>query len=182
MMRAQPKVVVVGGGFGGLESTFSLRSKLGDRVDLTLVSDRDYFLFKLNTISIPIGEEPEHWHVLLEKPTRRTHIAFTQARVRAIDPQRQTVQLDGEPLAYDSLEVATGAEMRPQEIPGLQDHALTVWAELALVRLRTRFQQLLAQVRRGAPQRLLFLVLPNNRCSGPLYEMVLMTDTWLRRQ
>jgi sulfide:quinone oxidoreductase len=36
--------------------------------------------------------------------------------------------------------------------------------------------------RRGTRRRLLFLVPPNNRCSGPLYEMALMTDTWLRRQ
>jgi sulfide:quinone oxidoreductase len=28
----------------------------------------------------------------------------------------------------------------------------------------------------------LFLVPPNNKCSGPLYEMVFMLDTWLRRR
>jgi sulfide:quinone oxidoreductase len=55
-------VVVLGGGFGGLEAAFYLRHRLGDRVDLTLVSDQDHFLFKPNTIYIPFGEgsgEPE---------------------------------------------------------------------------------------------------------------------------
>jgi hypothetical protein len=181
-MQAKPKVVVLGGGFGGLESAFYLRYKLGEKVDLTVVSDRDHFLFKPNTIYIPFGAAPEQWHLPLEKPMRRKHMTFIQAQVQAIDPECQTVQVAGAPLAYDYLVVATGADMRPQETPGLQDHALTVWTELALVRLRTRFQQLLDQVRRGVPQQLLFLVSPNNRCSGPLYEMVLMTDTWLRRQ
>jgi sulfide:quinone oxidoreductase len=181
-MQAKPKVVVLGGGFGGLESAFYLRYKLGDRVDLTVVSDRDHFLFKPNTIYIPFGEEPEHFHVPLDKPMRRKHIAFKHAQVWAIDPERQTVQVEGAQLAYDYLVVATGAEMRPQEIPGLQEHALTVWTEQDLLRLRVRFQQLLERAQSGPQQRLLFLVPPNNRCSGPLYEMVMMTDTWLRRQ
>jgi sulfide:quinone oxidoreductase len=48
--NGKPRVVVLGGGFAGLESAFLLRSNLGDRVDITLVSDRDEFLFKPNTI------------------------------------------------------------------------------------------------------------------------------------
>ena len=36
--------------------------------------------------------------------------------------------------------------------------------------------------RAGERQRVLFLVPPNNKCSGPLYEIVLMLETWLRRE
>src|SRR6266516_4002856 len=70
-MAAKPKVVVLGGGFGGLESTFYLRHKLGEQVALTLVSGRDSFLFKPNTIYIPFGEDPEKFEISLERPTRR---------------------------------------------------------------------------------------------------------------
>lgn len=49
-MAAEPKVVVLGSGFGGLASTFYLRHKFGEQVALTLVSGRDSFLFKPNTI------------------------------------------------------------------------------------------------------------------------------------
>jgi NADH dehydrogenase FAD-containing subunit len=45
----RPNILVLGGGFGGLEAAFYLRMKLEDRADITLVSDRDYFLFKPNT-------------------------------------------------------------------------------------------------------------------------------------
>jgi len=51
-----------------------------------------------------------------------------------------------------------------------------------MLRLRAAFSRLEEQARSGVQQRLLFLVPPNNRCSGPLYEIVMMTDTWLRRQ
>ena len=179
---AKPKVVVLGGGFGGLEAAFYLRMLLRDRVALTLVSDRDHFLYKPNTIYIPFGLDPEKLKIRLHKPLQRKGIAFIQARAHEIDPMNKTVAVDGETIPYDFLIVATGAGMRPQEVPGLQEHALTIWTPEEMLRLRTAFQNLLDQVRSGKRQRVLFLIPPNNKCSGPLYEIVFMLDTWLRRQ
>jgi sulfide:quinone oxidoreductase len=181
-MGAKPKVVVLGGGFAGLEAVFYLRHTLGDRVDLTLVSDRDYFVFKPNTIYIPFGADPEEFKIYLDRPTRAKAIEFIRGHVGDIDPARRTVDADGRMVAYDYLVVATGADMRPAEIPGLTEHALTVWTPEEMLKVRRALEGLAADGRRGTPRRLLFLVPPNNRCSGPLYEMVLMTDTWLRRQ
>jgi sulfide:quinone oxidoreductase len=39
-----------------------------------------------------------------------------------------------------------------------------------------------AASRAGRRQRVLFLVPPNNKCAGPLYEVALMLETWLRRE
>ncbi len=55
MSQAKPKILVLGGGFGGLETAFYLRMLAKDKVDISLVSDKDYFLFKPNTIYIPFG-------------------------------------------------------------------------------------------------------------------------------
>ena len=49
-INAKPKILVVGGGFGGLEAAFYLRMKLKDRAKITMVSDKDHFLYKPNTI------------------------------------------------------------------------------------------------------------------------------------
>lgn len=85
-------------------------------------------------------------------------------------------------LGYDRLVIATGADMRPVEIPGLREHAVTVWTPAEMLKLRAALGRLVEDGKAGRQRRLLFLIPPNNRCSGPLYEMVLMTDTWLRRQ
>jgi len=181
-MASKPKIVVLGGGFAGLESAFYLRHKLGQRIDLTLVSDRDYFLFKPNTIYIPFGENPEDFKLPLQRAARRKDIELIITRATGVEPEARKVHLADREVSYDYLVVATGADMRPGEIPGLQEHALTVWTPEEMLRLRQGLQRVVEAARGGQPQRILFLVPPNNRCSGPLYELSLMTDTWLRRQ
>jgi len=181
-MTARPHIVVLGGGFGGLEATFYLRHRLGDRVALTLVSDRDYFLFKPNTIYVPFGEDPEDFKVSLLGAVKRKNIEFVQDKATAVDPHSRKVMLGGRDIGYDYLVVATGADMQPKEIPGLAEHAITIWTPAEMLRLRQALQKLVEDVRAGAARKLLFLIPPNNRCSGPLYELCLMSDTWMRRQ
>jgi sulfide:quinone oxidoreductase len=179
---AKTKVAVLGAGFAGLETAFYLRHIMHDKIDLTLVSDRDYFLFKPNTIYIPFGEDPEKFKIRLDEPVRRKNLTFIQDSVQGIEPDSKRVLLRKSELSYDYLVVATGADMRPEEIPGLKENAVTVWTPEEMLRLRAAFSRLEENARSGIQQRLLFLVPPNNRCSGPLYEIVMMTDTWLRRQ
>jgi sulfide:quinone oxidoreductase len=181
-MSALPNVVVLGGGFAGLETAFHLRHTMQYRVNLTLVSESPYFLFKPNTIYIPFGAKPEDFMIPLERPTRRKQITLIQDRAREIDLARRRVVTEGTSIPYDHLVVATGAAMRATEIPGLREHALTPWTPEEMLRLRHGFGALVEQAHRGHRQRLLFLIPPNNKCAGPLYELVMMTDTWLRDQ
>jgi NADH dehydrogenase FAD-containing subunit len=182
VQTTRPRILVLGGGFGGLEAAFYLRMRLDERADLTLVSDSDRFLFKPNTIYIPFGLDPERLVIPLEHPTRRKGISLVRAAAHEIDPLRKIVDVDGGKLLYDYLVVATGASMRPVEIPGLAEHAETIWTPEAMLRLRTALGRLLEEVRGGNRRRVLFLVPPNNKCAGPLYELVFMLDTWLRRR
>jgi sulfide:quinone oxidoreductase len=177
-----PRVVVLGGGFGGLEAAFLLRMRLGDRAGVTLISDQPSFLFKPNTIYVPFGLDPKHLLIDLRSATRRADVELDVETVEAIDPRAGTVSTTGRLLPYDHLVVATGAAMRPAEVPGLAEHANTIWTPQEMLRLRRSFQRLLEDARQRTRRRVLFLVPPGNRCSGPLYELVLMLDTWLRRQ
>ncbi|HKP51343.1 MAG TPA: FAD-dependent oxidoreductase [Chloroflexia bacterium] len=189
-IKAKPKVVVLGGGFGGLESALYLRKHMPDQAEITLVSNEDYFLFKPNTIYVPFGLDPNKLKLGLARPTRRKDIRFVQARALEIDPISRHVGLDsysyGYKVAYDYLVVATGASMKPDTVPGLSEFAHPIWTPDNMLRLRSSFQQLVAEAKevshQGNRRRVLFLVPPNNNHSGPLYEMTLMLDTWLRRK
>jgi sulfide:quinone oxidoreductase len=180
-MKNKAHVVVLGAGFAGLEAAFYLRHRMHDRVEITLVSPEDYFLYKPNMIYIPFGEEPDRLKIPLDQPLRRKNIHAIRASALDVDPVARRVEIEGTgKLQYDYLVVATGARMEFDEIPGLKEHAVTVWNPEEMLRLRRGLQGL---IREGVGRRrLLFLVPPNNRCSGPLYELAMMTDTWLRRQ
>lgn len=182
MYGSRPNILVLGGGFGGLEAAFYLRMKLEDRANITLVSDKDYFLFKPNTIYIPFGLDPEKLKVGLERPTHRKKIAFIKDRVREVDPDAKRISTESRELSYDYLVVATGADMRPEEVPGLRENAETIWTPREMLKLRLAFYDLMEEAREGHNKRVLFLVAPNNKCAGPLYELVFMLDSWLRRK
>ena len=180
-MTAKPKIVVLGGGFGGLESLFYLKYKLRDRADLTLVSEQPKFLFKPNTIYIPFGEPPEKFEVDLTPSLRKQSIEFIEGAAESVDPESRKVYTGTGEVDYDYLVVATGAKMRSEEIPGLSEHAITVWTPDEMMKLRGRIEWAMERAAAGTRTRFLFLVPPNNKCSGPLYEIVLMLDTHLRR-
>ncbi|HEX6228940.1 MAG TPA: FAD-dependent oxidoreductase [Solirubrobacterales bacterium] len=179
---AAARVVVLGGGFGGLETAFYLRMVAGDRVRITLVSERDHFVFKPNSIYVPFGLDPERLRVPLARPAARKGIELIEARAHGIDPDARTVELDGRSLPFDFLVVSTGAGMRAEEVPGLAEHAISTWELDDMLRLRGAFEELLAGDGSAERKRVLFLVPPNNKCAGPLYEIVFMLDTWLRRK
>jgi sulfide:quinone oxidoreductase len=178
---AKARVVILGAGFGGLETAFYLRMLAGARAAITLVSDQRSFLFKPNSIYIPFGLDPEQLRVPLAKPAARKDIELVHARAHEIDPDKRQVNVDGRTIPYDFLVVATGAGMRPAEVPGLAENAISTWTPVDMLRLRSVFQELAEPSRDERQSRVLFLVPPNNKCAGPLYEIVLMLDTWLRR-
>ncbi len=182
-MQAKPQVLVLGGGFAALEAAFLLRMRLHDAVDIRLVSDREDFVFRPNSIYVPFGADPSSLLTGLAKPLARRHIAFEHGAVAEVDPDARFVSmLDGQRFRYDKLVIATGADTSAREVPGLEEHAATIWTPQSMLEVRRSFAEARDRARRGERRRVLFLVPPNNKCSGPLYEVVFMLETWLRRE
>jgi sulfide:quinone oxidoreductase len=89
-MNTPVRIPIVGGGFAGLESAFLLRSRLGARADLTLISNTESFLFKPNTIYIPLGGDPESLLIPLARPTSKRDIRLVRRarKASAREPRR----------------------------------------------------------------------------------------------
>ncbi len=182
-MSQRPRIVILGAGFAGLETAFLLRMRLRDRADLTLVSESESFTFRPNAIYVPFGADPEDLVVDLAKPFGRRHVEFVEGTVTGVDPDSHEVRLaDGRAVGYDKLVIATGADMRPAEVPGLAEHAATIWTPRSMLGVRERFERVREGAKEGRRSRVVFLIPPNNKCAGPLYEIVMMFETWLRRE
>jgi NADH dehydrogenase len=109
-MSSPWKVVIVGGGFGGLNAAQQLKS---DRVDVTLIDRRNYHLFQpllyqVATGSLAPGEIAAPLRSVLSRQ-RNTRVLL--GNVVDVDPDSKHVFLeDGAILDYDSLIVATGSQ------------------------------------------------------------------------
>jgi NADH dehydrogenase len=109
-MSTPRKVVIVGGGFGGLSAAQHLKS---DLVDVTLVDRRNYHLFQpllyqVATGSLSPGEIAAPLRGVL---SRQKNTRVLLGTVADVDPDSKRVFLqDGAVLPYDSLIVAAGSQ------------------------------------------------------------------------
>src|SRR5690606_16132728 len=176
-----PRIVVLGGGFGGLEAAFYLKQRLGERAEVELISESDTFLYKPDTVRIPFGYDPERLRVDIAEAARRRDIVFIRGRAESLDPERQTVTVDRRTIGFDKLVIATGATFRPDLIPGLPSTAITLGSVPAMLEMRERIEQVVQAAQRGDRTRIVFLLPAGARWANALYEMCWMLDTWLTR-
>lgn len=130
----QPKVVVVGGGFGGATAAKYLRLFSNNGIDVTLVEPN------ANFVSCPISNLVVGGHKTLADITvpydnlaRRHGVKVVRDMVESIDADKRTVKLaSGATLPYDRLILSPGIDFMLDTIPGLnkpgaQDKVLHAW-------------------------------------------------------
>ena len=112
----RPSVVVVGGGFGGLQAALKLAR---EPVDVTLVDRRNFHLFQPLAYQVATGalSDAEVAHPLRAIFKRRPNVRVVLAEVTGFDLEGGRVLLAPvldepapEPIAYDALVVAGGAQ------------------------------------------------------------------------
>jgi NADH dehydrogenase len=109
-MSGQSKVIIIGGGFGGLSAAQALKSA---PVDVTLIDRRNYHLFQpllyqVATGSLSPGEIAAPLRGVL---SRQKNTRVLLGDVVDIDPlSKQVVLADGATFDYDSLIVAAGSQ------------------------------------------------------------------------
>jgi NADH dehydrogenase len=108
-----PRVVVAGGGFGGLYAAAYLgRSELAERgADVLLVSERNYFTFTPLLAEVAAGAlGREHVTVAYRSLAQRYGFRFLQARVQGLDRDARMIHTSRGALTYDYAILALGAE------------------------------------------------------------------------
>ena len=128
------KILILGGGFGGVRCALDLEKKFKEEVQITLLDKNSYHLFlpSLYEVASAYGAKRDRFAMKMKKtvciPFRdifaRKHINFIQAEILAVDLKAKSVRTKGgEVLFYDYLVIAIGSQTADFGISGVKEHA-----------------------------------------------------------
>ncbi|HZE73357.1 MAG TPA: NAD(P)/FAD-dependent oxidoreductase [Pyrinomonadaceae bacterium] len=119
---AEARIVIVGGGFGGLFTALNLEGA----GQITLVSDGDHFLFSPMLYEYLSGEV-EEWQIAPKYAELiNESVRVVQGRTQQIDLSNQKIMVEGhnEPLEYDVLVLAVGGTTNFRGVKGAEQYCL----------------------------------------------------------
>ena len=150
MPSKSAKILILGGGFGGLFTALDL-SGAGD---ITLISDEDHFLFKPMLYEYLSGEV-EAWHIAPNYSELLDDVKVVRRAVAAIDLNKHSVTVEGggPPLTYNALVLALGATTNYWGVEGAQEFTLPFRSIADANQLRRRMTEALDHIQPdAAPQ------------------------------
>lgn len=121
------RVLILGGGFGGVAAARRLRETLDKRDEVILVDRRDYFMVGFRKSWALVGQSTlEAGQRPLDNLTR-LGIRVMHDPVTRIDPATRTAWMGDQRLSADAMVIALGAELAGDTIPGFEQYAYSVY-------------------------------------------------------
>ncbi len=162
------RIVILGAGFAGLRTGLELlkrRARLG-AAEVTLVDANDEHTYTPLLYEVAMGclESDETAAIrqmrdgaalaYADNPflhRKDGQLKFVQARVTGVDWEARAVQLDGKPaLPFDDVVLAVGGETNGFNVPGIEEHALSMKTLQDALRIRNRLSSAFADMRSGS--------------------------------
>lgn len=113
--RPTPKVLIIGGGYGGLKAALGLQRKLKTPADITLISKHDYHYQTTLLHKVAIGTlSSRKARIFYRKILDPKKIRFIKDKILEICPEENKVIGNGGAYKYDHLIIALG--FRPDHL------------------------------------------------------------------
>jgi sulfide:quinone oxidoreductase len=122
------KVLILGGGFGGVVAAERVAEQLSDEHQITLISRSRKFVFYPALVRLAFGKcQPEDVSFDLRYTMLNRKVNFVEAEVARIDPFERIItiahgEVEGR-LPYDYLIFALGRRLATERVTGFYEHA-----------------------------------------------------------
>lgn len=169
-------VVVLGGGVGGLVTANELRRRLGTEHRIVLVDRNGSHIFWPSLLWLQVGLRQPHSFIRELKKLEDKGIEVIRGEVTAIDPATKAVEVNGKQVHGDYLVVSLGAELRPEQIPGLAEAGHNLYSLCGAEAIRDQ--------RKGFTEGTLAVVVARTpfKCPAAPYEAAMLLDHDLRKR
>ncbi len=172
---AGKKILVLGGGFGGVQAAISARAALDSTHEVTIIDrNRVPHLCGMNPLLIVGERETDKTGRSLGRLANRG-IKFLEASIDLIDTAGQKIATSAGTLDYDYLIIALGASYDWDAVPGARD-AYSFYDFDYARRLRRR----LSRLKRG--KIVLAASKPPYKCPPAPFETAMIINWWARKK
>lgn len=135
------RVLILGGGFGGIATARRLKQKLDEKDEIILVDRRNYFMVGFRKTWALVGQSTlEAGQRPLDSLTS-LGIRVMRDPVTRIDPAGRAAWMGDQQISADALVVALGAELATDAIPGFQQYAHNVYDPQEIPRAAQALQE-----------------------------------------
>src|SRR5579884_3774598 len=146
-MAKKEKVLVVGGGFGGVKAALELADD--ERFEVTLLSDGDELRYYPTLYHTATGGPRANSSIPLKQIFADKPIKLAKGTAVALDRKAKTVTSeDKQTYGYDSLIIGLGVVTNYFGIPGLSDYAYSIKTQLGVQRFKQHLHQQLMDEKR----------------------------------
>ncbi|MBI4150072.1 NAD(P)/FAD-dependent oxidoreductase [Candidatus Woesearchaeota archaeon] len=154
MSNEKKRVVILGSGFGGLETALHLRKYCGKNATIVVVDQHEFFTFIPSIYKVAAATEDEKNIVFpLESIFRKRGITFIKDIVEAIDCKKKTIKLAyHQLLPYDYLVVALGSATNYFGIPGAKEASLELKSIEDAIKIRETINDIVVDLTKPRPK------------------------------
>ncbi len=121
------KILIVGGGFGGIYTAKKLSKLFGKKAEITLINKSNYFIFTPLLHEVATGSlTPQSVTESIYEIFRESSVIFIEDTVNEIDRVNKIVRTGNRSFNYDYLVISSGAETNYFGIDGAQENSFSL--------------------------------------------------------
>jgi NADH dehydrogenase len=142
------KIVVLGAGYGGVQTAKRLAKKYkkNNDVEITLIDKNPYHTLMTELHEVAGGRvHPESVQVELAKIFGKTKVNVVIDYIEEVNTDKKVVKTTNEKYEYDYLVIGTGSEPAFFGVPGVKENGFTLWSFEDALRIREHIQEMFAK-------------------------------------
>jgi NADH dehydrogenase len=143
-MSDAKKIVVLGGGYGGIEAAKKLSKRYAKRSDVTItIIDRNPF----HTLMTELHEvaafrvEPDSVRISFAKVFGGSKVNVVLDDIKTIDFKANKLIAEKDTYDYDYLVIGSGAQPEFFGVPGIQENSFTLWSFDDAMKIRRHIEE-----------------------------------------
>ena len=144
-MSATKRIVVLGGGYGGVEATKRLYKefKRDPNIEITLIDKNSFHTLMTELHEVAGGRvDPESVRVSYQKIFGGKEVRVVTDRITGIDFEKQILTSELSTYTYDYLVLGVGGEPEDYGIPGVKDFSFKLWSYEDALKIREHIERM----------------------------------------